>query len=379
MSVVRDILGVKQKSDAAAIASVMSSIAATAPSKKRKSFKPESREVASLRDTMNVIPIGRTQGGSGRPRRSWRWVPYRNSARGGDEINIASLAHWDYRGGDESPVSDDYTGAKFNVQVEVPDIESILTTSVASELLRKHNLRSIDDIRLLFNLLSQFDLRFPVAVDRFNSITGLSLSMTDVKDIYYSMYSESWPSRKCKYSAELDDERREILQESLTNLAVEGLDSTAQKKKEEKRLVAEIKELEDELKQTNDSFFSDIVTTSVLWSMAPPVTAASLQKKPPGYEHVAKNLSGLIGSDTSAIKSGSTGSSSVGVLLGSFLKHSGVDFSGIKALPNFCSSLSSHKLAEFFHELSELLEKEKALNSFIKKRDIEIKVLVKNS
>lgn len=375
MSVVREILGVKQKTEVAPIASVLSSISTGAPARKRKSFKSESREVASLRDTMNVIPVSPGAIDTTRTKRHWRWVPYRNTARGGDEINMATMAHWDHRGGDESPVREDYTAVKFNVPVEIASLEMLPDPGVDEQLAARYGFRSVVDLTLLFDLLGKFELRFAVVVDRFNSIAGYNLSITAVKDIYYTVYSLVWPGRKCKYSVELDEERRDILQLNQENLAMEGLDSAAQKKKEEKRIVAEIKELEEQMKEIDDPFFTDVLSGSDLWPNAPSVTAASVQKKPIGYENVTKNLAGFVGVSSEPSKSSSASSS----LVNTFVRQNGVDFSAIKGIPNFCSSVSSYRLANYFHQVSQLVEKEKALNSFIRKRDNDIKALVKNS
>jgi len=375
MSVVREILGVKQKTEVAPIASVLSSISTGAPARKRKSFKSESREVASLRDTMNVIPVSPGAIDTTRTKRHWRWVPYRNTARGGDEINMATMAHWDHRGGDESPVREDYTAVKFNVPVEIASLEMLPDPGVDEQLAARYGFRSVVDLTLLFDLLGKFELRFAVVVDRFNSIAGYNLSITAVKDIYYTVYSLVWPGRKCKYSVELDEERRDILQLNQENLAMEGLDSAAQKKKEEKRIVAEIKELEEQMKEIDDPFLIDVHSGSDLWPNAPSVTAASVQKKPIGYENVTKNLAGFVGVSSEPSKSSSASSS----LVNTFVRQNGVDFSAIKGIPNFCSSVSSYRLANYFHQVSQLVEKERALNSFIRKRDNDIKALVKNS
>lgn len=378
MSVVREILGVRQKSDAAPIASVLSSISTAAPTKKRKSFKAESREVASLRDTMNVIPLSPGMIDTTRTKRHWRWVPYRNTARGGDETNMATLAHWDHRGGDESPVREDYTAVKFNIPAEIPSLESVQDSQLLDHLAQRYSINKDVDIKLLFDLLSKFELRFPIAVDRFNSITGHDISITAVKDIFYTVYAAVWPGRKCKYSVDQDEERREILQENQESVAMEGLETVTQKKKEEKRIISEIKEIEEQLKEIDDPFFNDMVSRSALWPRAPPVTAASLQKKPTGYEHVAKNLVGFVGVTGDSTKS--TGSSSsLAPLMNSFVKQNSVDFTAIKQIPNFCSSVSSYRIADFFHQLAQLIEKEKALNGFVRKRENDIKTLVKNS
>ena len=376
MSVVRDILGVKQKGDVAPIASVLNSMTTAVPGKKRKSFKAESREVASLRDTMNLIPISPHGGAEGRLRRHWRWVPYRNTARGGHEINLATLSHWDHRGGDESPVSEDYAAVKFNKSIEIPDLESITDLGLLPALMERHSIRSQEDITLLFDLLSKFELRFPIVVDRFNSITGYSLSIPAIKDMFYAVYASVWPGRRCKYSVEQDEERREILQETQMSVALEGADSSTQRKREEKRILAEIKELEEELKQIDDPFFDDILATSSLWPSVNQPTAASSQKKPIGYEHITKNLTGMIGA---VPESSSSKSSGAYALMNSFVKQSGVDFSSIRSIPSFCSGVSSTKIAAFFHDVSQLVEKEKALNAFIRKRETDIKALVKNS
>ena len=185
--------------------------------------------------------------------------------------------------------------------------------------------------------------------------------------MYYAAFARAFPNRKCKYSYDNDVERKEALEQR------QGEEKGPEWKKREKQLNVEIKDLEKKIKEfhADSSFLQRLV--------APPshpepssnkekVSLASAEKKPAGYELIYKFLPGLAGPASKE--------TSPQTLLVNKLP---VDFSAISRLPEGCTSFNSRKIMKFFHELNDMHEAEKNLTAFIKKRELEIKTLKKNS
>jgi len=283
-------------------------------------------------------------------------------------MNMSAVTHWDYRGlGDESPPAIDYPAARNNLKPDMPDISQMLASPAGhqflSEISLKYNLGgSVEPIINIFEMLSRFDLRFPLVVDRLDSP---NLTLEQLKGLYYEIYAYFWPLKKCKYSPEADAERR---------ARASNMDSLdGQKKKEEKRLLLEIKEIENQISECT------LDVTSILKSSPQPSTPkktcymASSEKRPIGYDQFINHLPGHMATAVSGeLKTVSTHPQST------FVKQN-VNFVAIEGIPKFCSNFSSPEIANFFSHISNLLEQEKSLNAFIRKQDSLLKGISKQS
>ena len=335
MSVVRDILGVQssQQSPMAAVISSFTSASKKQPSVGRKRIRFEKRELLNLRDsdTLVVSPPSSQEGSSN----SWKLKKFNLSS------NPYLLSHWDNRTDSEKEA---YSGDRFNIQVEMPP----------------HNSHE-----RVFHTLRESELNFIVASDRLIDEDS-TLTPERLKQIYYSVYAEAFPGRKCRFSFEAEVERKRILEERQKE---GGSDKSASEiKKREKQLSGEIKELEKKLKdfETDSLFIDKLFSASHDKQDAKSlVSLASAEKKPPGYDLIYKFLPGVTGTKSES-----------SVMM---VSKTPVDFAAMTQVSEGCTSFNSIKMIEFFRQLNELQETEKGLSAFIKKREAEIKALKKQS
>ena len=377
MSVVRDILGVGQaQGPTSPLAAVMSTLSGPKVSKKRKSFisKFESKELASLRDSETLVRSPLTAGTpttpeAGESSKSWKWRKFRISSRPNDET---VLSHWDNR----TDESRDYSAVRCDISVDMVDLSKV-DSSVLEEIMSKYQLTT-QDLEDLFQDLKQYALNFIVVADR----TKLKLSVEQIKDIYYATYMSYYPNKKCKYSYSVDVERKRILEERQLAMATEGIGKIEDMKKQEKKLSADIKELEARIKAIDAD--GDLLEKLIKGNPTKPTTPsrksiqgphlASAGKKPNGYDLINKYLPGVVALTGKKPDVQGEGSSTI-----SYIGKQPIDFSAFTKVPEYCTSYNSAKVASFFQELNELMEKEKLLTSFIKKREAEIKSLQSSS
>lgn len=350
MSTVRDILGIQAAPTVTSpMASVMSSMGmgkTTPTQKKRKSFasRMESKLVASLRDSMNPLDSPPKSSLS----RHWEWVDFGNTAHPGH----LRLSHWD-----SQKDRDLYSGAKFNVQPQLPAL-SDLHISDKHSLLRKFGLQDTD-LAYLFSLLVRFELRFVVVADYLQSTRQPpfgTLSLEGLKEIYYSVFTCVWPTKKCRFSADLERERRQALRDRFAVIAVEGAENLENKKKEEKRLLGEIKDLEVKIKLIESE------QNSLSTVLFPPTTSA-------GDPH------GLVSLFTKTCVAGGTKEAGKNSSVTAVLKPK-LNFA-CALVPGICSRFSSPRIEIFLRQLGDLADQEKQLSNFVKKKDAEIKALQK--
>lgn len=353
MSTVRDILGVHAAPTVTSpMASVMSSIGmgkTTPTQKKRKSFasRMESKLVADLRDSMNPALAGSPTKPS--LNRHWELVKFDNSAHPGK----LRLTHWDYQKEREQ-----YAGSRFNVGSQLPDLEDA-PESLKQELVSKFKLRDITDLEFIFSRFSVFELRFVVIADHIRSTCPHplnTLTIEDLKEIYYAIFCSVFPAKKCRFSKDLERERREVLQERFSVIAVEGVETMESKKKEEKRLQSEIKEMENKIK----SLESDQAAVSAILFPLP------CSDDPHGLVAMFQRTC-----VPGASKEGKLPSSGVIQTL-----RSKINFS-TSVVPAICSRFSSPRVEQFLRDLGQLAEQEKQMIAFIKRKEGEIKALEK--
>jgi hypothetical protein len=344
MSTVKEILGIQATPVVAApIASLMSSMGmgTTTPSaKKRKSFTTgkASKLVASLHDSMNPIAI-RT-----RPYRKWGWMEFENNGHSGR----LRLRHWDH-----DPERKDYPGSRFNLAVDMPALTDLSDTD-RERIITKFHLKDLSDLEGIFGVLARFELRFVVALDHINERrgSGSDLTIESLKDLYYSVYSIVFPSKKCRFSAESESERRECLEDRFRTVLAEGVDVVDSRKKEEKRLTMEIKELEQKLKSIESD---QEQLASILFP-----------------EPTSKDTHGLINLYTKTCVPGAPKETkSVATPIATALKPR-LNFSTC-LVPAVCGKFNSPRIEAFLLELGQLAEQERALTTFIKRKETEIK------
>ena len=378
MSVVRDILGVPQAAlqSTSPLAAVMSSIGlstapAPKPGRKRKSFASlKTKEIEKLRDSENLIisPIATPETPQGG--RQWKFRPFRNSAREDDVM----LSHWDNR----EDLMRDYSAARCKVPVQLPPIE-LADESVWS----KHGLNR-DQFVHVFDLLQTFELNFVLVADRLN----FPLSVEQIKDMYYSLYSIANPGKKCKYSFANDVERKRLLQDRQASIAAEGRKNVTEMNKSEKRILGEVKELEERLKVIDgDAALIDRVVLAPGEGKKAPTTPsgkkgstisgcslASAEKKPTGADLVNKFLPGFpTPPPTGRRESVAAADSSTAIVL-----KQTIDMSAIKQIGTICTSFNSKRINDFFQQLNDLAEAEKSLTAFIRKRESELRAVSKS-
>ncbi|XP_019858517.1 PREDICTED: DNA methyltransferase 1-associated protein 1-like [Amphimedon queenslandica] len=108
--------------------------------------------------------------------RPWKWMPFTNSAREDELV----LYHW-RRTTEEGK---DYPFVQFNKKLPIPtytdeEYTSVLQETGWSKLETDH----------LFELCRQFDLRFVIIQDRFDTEKFQKRSVEDLKARYYSVYN----------------------------------------------------------------------------------------------------------------------------------------------------------------------------------------------
>ena len=216
----------------------MSVITVKQSAKKRKSFLKEAREVSNLRDSESLVksplltPPGETSN------RKWKWKKFNNSSAMSGDTHL--LSHWDYRDNDNR----EYAATRCDIGVEMAELSQASSETIA-QLMSKHQHLTQTSLEEIFQLLTATELNFIVTTDRSQS----GLSIEQIKDIYYSVYADAFPNKKCKYSYSSDVERRKLLEERQATIATEGLDKVAEMRKREKELAAEVRDIETEIKK----------------------------------------------------------------------------------------------------------------------------------
>ena len=365
MSVVRDILGVGPAKSSSSPVSALMSVMGAPPTvtKKRKSFLKEAREVASLRDSEGLIKSP-PKTPEELENRKWKWNKFKNSAAFSKDIFL--MSHWDYKQDEK-----DYPAARCNIKPEIPQLADV-SSDVLSDVAGKYNL-STQDIETLFEILEWSEVNFIITADRF----GDDLSVDQIKDIYYTVFSHVFPTKKCKYSHASDIERRKILQERQLSIATEGLEKVNELKRREKELVSDIKEIESQMKSLEADFapIEKLITEG--WRKEPQKKAsaviclASSEKKPPGYDLINKYLPGVV--ELQAFLSGKP--AEVPQSTTQIVNKQSVDFSAFTKAYRYCTAFNSKEIIDFFAELNDIAEAEKTLTAFIKKREADIKKL----
>ena len=345
MSVVREILGVQpvqqQSSGLATVLSSLTSGGSKQIARKRKST--EKRELANLRDSDTLVmspPLTPESAMSSKAQHHWAWRKFKNSASVSTDSFL--LSHWDNRNDPDI----DYSAVRCNVHPEMPLLDPESVPDGISE----------GELQEVFDTLKNAELNFVVAADK------LDTSPERLKQIYYSVYGKAFPARKCKYAYEADVERKRILEAKQK----EG-GGGSEAKKREKEIVSQIKELENRIKEIDsDAKNLEKFIHPVDPVLPKKVVCASAEKKPPGYDLIYKYLPGV------------AGASSVPSSVVQLTRTTSIDFSAMTQVPEGCTSFNSRPMMDFFQELSDLHEAEKALSSFIKKRECDIKNLRKN-
>ena len=365
MSVVRDILGVQAQTGLTSpVAAVMSVMTSKQSAKKRKSFLKEAREVMNLRDSEGLVksPLHTPPGEASR--RSWKWKKFKNSSAMSGEYHL--LSHWDYRDDDNR----EYTATRCNVAVELAEL-SQASSQIISGLMSKYKQLTQDSIEDIFQLLKATELNFIVTADRSNS----GLSVEQIKDIYYTVYADVFPHKKCKYSSASDAERRKVLEERQVTIATEGADKVAEMRKREKELAAELRDIENEIKKVESeaSVIEKIINPEPK-KVNQQAALASSEKKPPGYEIVYKYIPGIV--ELNAFLTGKPAEVPSSTI--QMVHKTPIDFSAFTKMSANCTSYNSKRVMDFFARLAELAEMEKTLTAYIKKRDAEIKAAKKS-
>ena len=298
MSTVREIMGVSAPTNIPSpIAAVLKTIS-QGPGRKRKSFALERREVANLRDPDNPVPVKQI--------RKWKWRAFGKK----------NICHWDYR--EESVDS----GAKFNIPVDMPDLESIDPNWLEENVLSKFSI-SREFLEEIWKLLRRFELRFVLVCDVLPNI-----ALETLKDVYYTVWSQG---KRCRYSASAEAARRQGLHARQQAVAQEGAERITSFKKEERRLQTEIREISNKCKmiESENQILADIIFTE---------------------KRNSKTSTSLI-SEKSPIKEKSLDTTSIST--------------------NFHSA----KVYYFSQKVSTLIEMEKNLSQFIRRKDLECKRL----
>ena len=166
--------------------------------------------------------------------------------------------------------------------------------------------------------------------------------------------------------------------------------------KSEKRILGEVKELEERLKVIDgDAALIDrVVLAPGDGRLAPGegkkapttpsgkkgsssssgCTLASAEKKPAGADFVNKFLPGFPAPPPSGRRESVAAADSSTAIV---LKQT-IDMSAIKQIGTICTSFNSKRINDFFQQLNDLTEAEKSLTAFIRKRESELRAVSKS-
>ncbi|XP_030764653.1 DNA methyltransferase 1-associated protein 1 [Sitophilus oryzae] len=211
------------------------------------SKRPEGmhREVFALlyNDNKDVPPLFPSDtGGNGykqtkiklgmrRPRK-WEWMAFTNPARSDN----ATFYHW-RRPSDDAK---EYPFAKFNKKVDVPTYTDVeYQQHLTSDTWTK------EETDHLMDLAQQFDLRFIIIADRYDTQKFSKRSVEDLKERYYKINGilAKLNGEKKIYTYDADHERRR--KEQLKKL----YDRTPEQIEEEQFLISELKKIEARKKE----------------------------------------------------------------------------------------------------------------------------------
>ncbi|CAI5438656.1 unnamed protein product [Caenorhabditis angaria] len=168
--------------------------------------------------------------------RKYKWVPFTNEAR----LDGLQLFHWQRV--DKMDNNQPYPFARFNKVIDIPtytdeEYDNMLTC----------NKWSREETDYLFDVCRKFDIRWPIVHDRYDkSKFGVSRSMEDLKDRFYSILHEIMTSRDpnstpIAFDAEHERRRKEQL--------CKQWDRTKEQLQEEEDLTAELKRIEQRRKE----------------------------------------------------------------------------------------------------------------------------------
>lgn len=164
--------------------------------------------------------------------RAWQWISFTNPAR---EDGLV-LSHWRRVADEAKP----YAFAQFNKSVDAP----VYSKEEYTKYLTEENW-SMDETDHLVDLCQQFDVRFSIVQDRFDSERYQKRSTEDLKERYYSVCNRLTKARNpisydegqlIAYDAP-HERRRKLQLERLLN-------RTSQQVEQEETLVAELKKIE---------------------------------------------------------------------------------------------------------------------------------------
>lgn len=192
MADVKDILGVPRGG--------LSSERPEQKEKKEKMKRPEgmSREAfALLGDSHPIVPshivdgLKRKRDMKQKPKASskgnvtYQWKQFHNPAR----TDILQLSHWvkgykDVTGRVRDADEGEYTFAKFNKKVHCYKYDDEEYESLVKKLSTEWTREETD---YLIDMCERFDLRFPIIADRYEYGPGVTRSVEDLKDRYYSI------------------------------------------------------------------------------------------------------------------------------------------------------------------------------------------------
>ncbi|CAD6184685.1 unnamed protein product [Caenorhabditis auriculariae] len=163
--------------------------------------------------------------------RKYKWAPFTNEARS----DGLQLHHWQRV--DRLENSEPYAFSRFNKVIQVPQF-----TDEEYENYLKSSKWSKEETEYLFEVCRQFDIRWPIVVDRYdNTRFGTPRSMEDIKDRFYSILYELTQlkdpnSQPIAYDAEHERRRKEQLSKQWNR--------TKEELEEEEQLIVELRKIE---------------------------------------------------------------------------------------------------------------------------------------
>jgi DNA methyltransferase 1-associated protein 1 len=201
----------------------------------------ENKDIPSLAQTNSSSGYKQNKAHLGRSRvREWRWVPFVNPAR----TDGATLYHWRRKADEDMP----YPYAKFNKKVEVPTYTAEEYKKYLQEQYPTSWTKAETDY--LFNLCRQFDLRFPVIHDRYNTSDFSARTIESLKERYYGVCRRLQKvrglkgeqiSQACHYDAQHETDRKAQLEKLFAR--------TEEQVAEEEYLSAELKRIDQRKKE----------------------------------------------------------------------------------------------------------------------------------